>query len=101
MDKVSDRREWWITNPPWCWKWTLVSCFQGREKEGEDVVHVKEVKPDDPDMDEMLAAIDQPVPVEINTMTFAEAAKWILNVRRARCHTGNLSQNSPSNTNRE
>lgn len=51
-----ERREWWITNPPWCWKWTIVSCFRGRNLDGDDIVRVKEVKPDDPDIDAIIAA---------------------------------------------
>ena len=52
----AERREWWIANPPWCWKWTMVSCFRGRNLDGDDIVHVKEVMPDDPDIDAIIAA---------------------------------------------
>lgn len=33
-----------------------MSCFRGRNLDGDDIVHVKEVKPDDPDIDAIIAA---------------------------------------------
>jgi hypothetical protein len=93
------RRSWWIDNPPWCWNACLVSTFNeargpsdrldedGKLVRGERV-GVVEVKPDDPDFDALLAAIDRPRPREVNEETYAEAAAWILNVMRARCQPG-------------
>jgi len=52
----AERREWWITNPPWCWKWTHVACFRGKQTDGEDVVRVREVMEDDPDIDALIDA---------------------------------------------
>ncbi|WP_417737241.1 hypothetical protein [Rosistilla oblonga] len=99
---VTGRRKWWIDNPPWCWKGCLVSTFDGatgpsqiEDEDGSLVdgerVEVVEARSDDPDFDAVLAAIDEPKPTEINEKTYAEAAAWIMNVMRARCHTGKLS----------
>ena len=47
---MNKRREFWITNPPECWKYTIVSTFQNSiKRENEEVIHVKEVKHDDPE----------------------------------------------------
>jgi hypothetical protein len=47
------RRNWWIKDPPWCWKFTIVSTFRGMD---DDVVEVKEVMQDDPDIDLLIKA---------------------------------------------
>lgn len=99
---VIERRRWWIDNPPWCWKACLVSTFdastgpdQIEGKDGKSVdgerVEVVEVKSNDPDFDAILSAIDEPKPNVINQETYQEAAAWIRNVMRARCHTGKLA----------
>ena len=101
-DFVTGRRKWWIDNPPWCWKACLVSTFDGAtgpsQIEGEDGslvdgerVEVMEAMSGDPNFDAVLAAIDEPKPQVVNEETYAEAAAWIMNVMRARCHTGKLS----------
>lgn len=101
MSDSEQRKEWWIDNPPWCWRFCTVATFdsasgpQSIETESGDFidgkrVHVIEVKENDPDFDAILAAIDIQPPKDINEDTCAEAAEWIRNVMTARCHTGNL-----------
>ena len=61
MTDDTGRREWWIESPPWCWKPCVVSTFPKSVKSPSydptiEVIHVREVLPDDPNPDALIAA---------------------------------------------